>query len=367
MNQIFLGRRSYGFGSAARAYFGKGLDELSIAEMAMLAGVPQNPSRHNPAVNPQPRQAAPGSGAARACATSDYITRRSTRQAMAEPMRMSPRARNSPPMPSTWPNWCARRCTRSSRKRRTRAASSVITTIRKAEQDAAYESVRRNVTGLRPAPRLPRPGSVHRTAADPAEREEAINEALQARPSSDGLVPAVVTEASPKRVSVENVDGDMIDISGAGLRFAAAAPGRQGEAVAQAASRARWSASPATAARSSWSIVQVPQVAAAFVAHRRRHRRLPRAGRRLRLQPAEVQPRHPGLAPARLRDQALHLFGGAGTRLLAGHPDPRRAARHAGRERRRDLVAAERRRQVRRPGHDALSRWRTPRTCRRCA
>ena len=53
MNQIYLGQRSYGFASAARAYFGKDLDKLSVAETAMLAGLPQNPARNNPAVNPK--------------------------------------------------------------------------------------------------------------------------------------------------------------------------------------------------------------------------------------------------------------------------------------------------------------------------
>ena len=53
MNQIFMGRRSYGFGSAAQAYFGRDLAQLSIAETAMLAGIPQDPVRHNPAVNPR--------------------------------------------------------------------------------------------------------------------------------------------------------------------------------------------------------------------------------------------------------------------------------------------------------------------------
>ena len=56
MNQIFLGNRSYGFSSAARSYFGKSLDELTLAESAMLAGLPQNPSRHNPISNPKRAQ-----------------------------------------------------------------------------------------------------------------------------------------------------------------------------------------------------------------------------------------------------------------------------------------------------------------------
>ncbi|MCY4324515.1 MAG: penicillin-binding transpeptidase domain-containing protein, partial [Betaproteobacteria bacterium] len=53
MNQIYLGRGSYGFAAAARAYFGKQLDELTVAEIAVLAGLPQAPSRLNPARNPR--------------------------------------------------------------------------------------------------------------------------------------------------------------------------------------------------------------------------------------------------------------------------------------------------------------------------
>src|SRR4029077_16847733 len=51
INQIFLGQRAYGFASAANVYFGKSLTELSPAEAAMLAGLPQAPSRQNPIVN----------------------------------------------------------------------------------------------------------------------------------------------------------------------------------------------------------------------------------------------------------------------------------------------------------------------------
>ncbi|WP_443082450.1 transglycosylase domain-containing protein, partial [Tepidimonas sp.] len=48
MNQIFLGHRSYGFAAAARTYFGKSLQDLTIAEAAMLAGLPKAPSAYNP-------------------------------------------------------------------------------------------------------------------------------------------------------------------------------------------------------------------------------------------------------------------------------------------------------------------------------
>jgi penicillin-binding protein 1A len=53
LNVIFLGQRSYGVAAAAATYFGKPLDQLSIAEAATLAGIPQAPSRYNPIINPR--------------------------------------------------------------------------------------------------------------------------------------------------------------------------------------------------------------------------------------------------------------------------------------------------------------------------
>ena len=52
VNKIFLGQRAYGFGAAAKIYYGKSLSELSLAQSAMLAGLPKAPSRDNPASNP---------------------------------------------------------------------------------------------------------------------------------------------------------------------------------------------------------------------------------------------------------------------------------------------------------------------------
>ena len=53
MNQIFLGNRSYGFAAASEAYFGKPLKDITIAEAAMLAGLPKAPSDYNPISNPR--------------------------------------------------------------------------------------------------------------------------------------------------------------------------------------------------------------------------------------------------------------------------------------------------------------------------
>jgi penicillin-binding protein 1A len=52
LNKIYLGKRSYGMAAAAQVYYGKDINDLSIAEMAMLAGLPKAPSAYNPIVNP---------------------------------------------------------------------------------------------------------------------------------------------------------------------------------------------------------------------------------------------------------------------------------------------------------------------------
>ena len=263
MNQIFMGRRSYGFGSAAQAYFGKPLKNLTVAEMAMLAGIPQDPVRHNPAVNPhrakQRQEAVLGR-----MRDLGFITPVQYSAAMAEPIRIAS-VRQEFDAHAEFVAETVRQAVYAEFKEDayTRGLS-VVTTISKAEQEAAYQSVRRNVLDYdqRHGYRGPEEFIELPQAAD--EREEAVNDALRARPVSDGLVPVVVTSASTKLVTAENMDGDAIEITGAGLRFAAKAlvPTAKPELKLRTGAIIRI----AREADKSWSIVQVPQVEAAFVA-----------------------------------------------------------------------------------------------------
>ncbi|MGA7801470.1 MAG: penicillin-binding protein 1A [Gammaproteobacteria bacterium] len=52
LNKIYLGHRAYGIGAAAQVYYGKPLDQLTVGEMAMIAGLPKAPSRYNPITDP---------------------------------------------------------------------------------------------------------------------------------------------------------------------------------------------------------------------------------------------------------------------------------------------------------------------------
>ena len=53
VNKIFLGHRAYGIGAAAKVYYNKNINELTLAELAMIAGLPKAPSKYNPVNNPK--------------------------------------------------------------------------------------------------------------------------------------------------------------------------------------------------------------------------------------------------------------------------------------------------------------------------
>jgi penicillin-binding protein 1A len=264
MNQIYLGQRAYGFSSAARIYFNKTLDQLSVAEMAMLAGLPQNPARHNPVANPKQARARQHAVLARMRAL-NYITEEQYQKALAEPLRVNQRGVQEYGTHAEYVAELARQAVYSQFKEDAYTKGiRVYTTILKPEQDAAYASVRRNVLTYDQRHGWRGPEDHMDLPSDPAEREDAINDTLGKRPVSDGLIPAVVLATTAKTVRVETVDGDVVDLTGAGLKFA------QAGLSANAKEKMRLTPGAiirvAKDAKGNWSVTQVPQVAAAFVA-----------------------------------------------------------------------------------------------------
>ena len=273
MNQMYLGQRSYGFASAAKTYFNKSLDQLSIAEMAMLAGLPQNPARHNPISNPQ-RARDRQHLVLGMMRDLHYITPAQYEQAMAEPLRVSTR-RQEYEVHAEYVAELARQAVVAQYQDEAYTKGIVVTTtILKAEQNAAYASVRRNVLAYDQRHGYRGPEAIIDLPADQQERDDAIDEALQKRPASDGLIPAVVISASSKSVVADTLDNDRVEISGAGLKFVAGAlaptakdgvrivPG----AVIRVARESIKEGKDGKDGKGAWSVTQVPQVAAAFVA-----------------------------------------------------------------------------------------------------
>jgi len=262
LNQIYLGQRSYGFSSAARTYFGKSLNDLTLAETAMLAGLPQNPSSSNPITNPAAAKKRQQT-VLRRMFDLKAITEPQYRRALAEPLTL----RRDGAGYGGRAAWVAEIARQAVHTRFGAAAYergiTVTTTVIAAEQEAAWDAVRRNVVAYdrRHGYRGPEARIVLPAAGD--ARDDGVAAALQKRPAVDGFVPAVVISASAKRVRAATTSGETIEITGAGLKFAAGA-------LASAA-KAGVKLSPGAVIRLSksqgdWAITQLPEVAAAFVA-----------------------------------------------------------------------------------------------------
>jgi penicillin-binding protein 1A len=261
MNQIYLGQRAYGFGSASKIYFGKSLADLSVAEMAMLAGLPQNPARNNPVINPK-RARERQHVVLKSMRDLGYITEAQYQQALAETLHVNPKGQEYDTH-AEYVAELARQAVYAQLKEDAYTKGIVVTTtILKADQDAAYQSLRRNVLAYDQRHGYRGPEASIDLPANQEERDDAVDEALQKRRSSDGLLPAVVLAASPRLVRVQTVDGETVDISGAGLKFAAAglAPNARDSVRLAPGSIVRVSLE-----NKKWSIVQLPQVSAAFV------------------------------------------------------------------------------------------------------
>ncbi len=262
MNQIYLGQRTHGFSSAARTYFNKSLQELTLAEAAMLAGIPQNPAKHNPAVNPL-RAKSRQELVLKRMLHLGRITQVQYTEAINQTLKISDRQQFE--VHADYVAELVRQEVYAQYKEATYSAGfNVYTTLGKAEQNAAYDSVRRNVLAYDQRHGYRGPEDFVDLPSDEDEQDDAIDRILSRHPSSDNLISAVVTEVSAKRVRAEPASGDTLEISGEGLRFAARAlqPNAKLDLKIRVGSVIR--ASQDTKGR--WAISQLPEVEAAFVA-----------------------------------------------------------------------------------------------------
>ncbi|NRR34049.1 PBP1A family penicillin-binding protein [Oxalobacteraceae bacterium] len=262
LNQIYLGQRSFGFGSAAQVYYGKQLKDLSIGEVAMLAGLPKNPSHHNPAVNPK-RAKQRQHVVLKRMRELDFITEEQYQKALHEPLRVNNRGQEFETHAEYVAELARQAVFAQFKEDAYTKGISVYTTILKADQDAAYESVRRNVLAYDQRHGYRGPEAFIDLPADGEERDDAIEDALQKRPGSDRLIPAVVLEAGSRTVKVQTVAGEEIEISGEGLALVkpALASGAKAEIKLRPGAVVRIMHGD----KKTWIMTQVPQVSAAFV------------------------------------------------------------------------------------------------------
>ncbi|MDH4060988.1 MAG: PBP1A family penicillin-binding protein [Aquincola sp.] len=222
MNEIFLGQRAYGFAAASQVYFGKPLDQLSIAETAMLAGLPQNPHYANPIANLEAatrrqrvvleRMRVTGviSAEQQAKARAEMLVIRTPGPSPVSAGHVAEMARLA-----VFERFGAQAYTMGLR---------VTTTLRAADQRAAWLALREGVLahdrkgawrGAEATETLP--GG---NATDGPESQRAAALALRDHRDDEMLRAAIVLAVSPREVRVQLASGERVTITGDSLRWA---------------------------------------------------------------------------------------------------------------------------------------------------
>ena len=269
INQIFLGQRAYGFAAAARAYYGKTLDDLTLPEAAMLAGLPKAPSAFNPIVNP-----------ARAAVRQQYVLRRMLEAGFIDDAQYRDALAFATPKQSQRDIAAARRAqdivvpgdhvaemarqiaVEQFGEQAYELGIRIITTVTRKDQEAAYAALRRGVLDYDRRHGYRGPEAFIELPAGKVPDEQ-LDEALGETNDHDDLLAALVLKAGPKEVVVYR-RGQEIRITGKGLSFVA-------PMLAEKAPQARRVRRGAivrvrSTAKDGWEIAQLPEVQAALLA-----------------------------------------------------------------------------------------------------
>ena len=263
INQIYLGQRAYGFSAAAQIYYGKSLRELNVAEAAMLAGLPKAPSAYNPVANPK-----------RAKLRQMYVLRRMHELSSINDAQLAEAQKqilivkhdaNNFGVHAEFVAEMARQIAYERFQEDTyNKGLRVITSVTRADQEAAYNSLRKGVMeydrrhGYRGAEGYVDMKDIR------TDQDEELEEALVDHDDSDELLVAIVLDANPSQVRAYLRGGEVTTVSGEGLKFAA----RMLDDKAPTNKRLRRGALIRLTkdAKKQWQIAQLPEAEAAFIA-----------------------------------------------------------------------------------------------------
>ena len=263
MNQIYLGNRAYGFAAAAETYFGKPLKSLSVAEAAMLAGLPKAPSAYNPISNPK-RARVRQLYIIERMEENGFITTAQAQEAKQENLKIRTNA-NSTRVHAEYVAEMARQLifAQYGNEAYTRGLN-VYTTLRASEQDVAYQSLRRGIMDYERRQHYRGPEQFIQLPPSAEDAEDAIDDALANHPDNGDLLAAVVLDANPRRIMAARADGEQIEITGDGLKPAQS--GLSDKAPPNIKIRRGAIIRVAKTAKNTWEITQLPQVEGAFIA-----------------------------------------------------------------------------------------------------
>lgn len=263
MNQIFLGNRAYGFAAAAEAYFGKSLQNITVAEAAMLAGLPKAPSAYNPINNPK-RARSRQLYIIERMLDNGFITSAQADAAKLEPLKVKSSADNA----SVHAEFVAETVrqlmfAQYGEATYTRGLN-VYTTLDAAQQDTAYKALRRGIMNFERRQIYRGPEKFVSLPGEPQAMDDVIDEVLQEHPDNGDVMSAVVLDASSKKIQAIRQNGETIEITGDGLKPAES--GLSDKAAANIKIRRGAVIRVVQTSKKTWGITQLPEVEGAFVA-----------------------------------------------------------------------------------------------------
>lgn len=263
MNQIFLGNRAYGFAAAAETYFGKPLKDVTVAEAAMLAGIPKFPSSANPIANfarARERQL----HIIDRMQENNFITAEQAAAAKQQELVIRP-ARDSTRVHAEYVAEMVRQMMFAQYGEETYSRGlNVYTSIATDDQNAAYAALRRGILDYDRRQAYRGPEKFIDLPKDAQELGEAVDDALASHPDAGELFAAVVTQASARKVTVMRRGGEVVDITGAGLRPVSS--GLAAKAGPNIRIRPGAVVRVLKTSRGDWELTQLPEVEGALVA-----------------------------------------------------------------------------------------------------
>jgi penicillin-binding protein 1A len=262
MNQIYLGQRAYGFAAAAETYFGKPLKDLSVAEAAMLAGLPKAPSAYNPLRNLK-----------RSTIRQQYILTRMLENGFitqdvfetAKNEQLSFRGKAAIPHEGQYVAEAARSMMyeQYGPDAYTRGLN-VYTSVRMSDQVAATKALRKGLMDFDRRQAWRGPEAFIDLPSDPKQTDVRVAEALEDHPDSDNIHAAVVLSASLKQVTLLLQNGESIDVGPDGLHGLGGALSEKAQPKQQV--RRGAVVRVVQGHDNKWQIVQLPEVEGALVA-----------------------------------------------------------------------------------------------------
>nr|WP_202631198.1 peptidoglycan glycosyltransferase/peptidoglycan DD-transpeptidase MrcA [Pantoea ananatis] len=221
LNKIYLGYRAYGVGAASQVYFGKPVNELSLSEMATIAGLPKAPSTFNPLYS-HSRAVARRNVVLARMLDQHYITQQQYDEARNTPLVST---YHGPKIVFAAP-YLSEMVRQEMVKRYGNNAYTdgykVYTTVTRRLQQSAQEAVRNNVMAYDMRHGYRGPTSVLWKVGEPAWGQAQIVKALKDLPLYGPLHPAVVTHVQSDEATVMMKDGSNVSLTMAGVRWARA-------------------------------------------------------------------------------------------------------------------------------------------------